>query len=67
MQPRVIVKHSLQGIDFACPDLMSRVEPEPEEPASRRADRRQELEKAEGDEETIDEALRRQEQPRPED
>jgi hypothetical protein len=46
---------------------MSRVELTTEEPAPREADRRREPEKAEGDEETIDEALRRQEQPRPED
>jgi len=48
---------------------MSRVEPEQEEPAHREADRRQEPEKAEGNEETIDEALRRQDQRqrRPED
>lgn len=46
---------------------MSRVEPKTEEPAPRKADRRHEPEKAEGNEETIDEALRRQEQPRPED
>jgi len=39
---------------------MSRVEPKSDELPKREADRRREPEKAEGDEETIDEALRRQ-------
>lgn len=47
---------------------MSRVEPnETDQLPPREADRRREPEKAEGDEQTIEEALRRQEQRRPED
>jgi len=50
------------GIHIAYPFPMSRVEPSHTLPPPREAERRREPDKAEGDEKTVEEALRRQEE-----
>jgi hypothetical protein len=54
-----------KGIGFASMVGMSRVEPKEEKPAPREAEGKPS--QAEGDEETVDEALKREEPKRPED
>ena len=55
-----------EGIPFAFADVMSRVELK-EQPPKREAKEQRKPSQAEGDEKDVDEALRREEQKRPED
>lgn len=57
----------MSSIPFALPLFMSRVEPKDSPSPNREMKEERKPSKAEGDERTVDEALRREEQKRPED